>query len=64
MHVYAYVKLNLSYFVHIRTQTVSRINKSLARKALYDNIYSDISENATEESVEALKKEIELIGII
>jgi hypothetical protein len=41
---------------------VSRINKSLARKALYDNIYSDISENATEESVEALKKEIELIG--
>jgi len=43
------------------TQTVSRINKSLARKALYDNIYSDISENATEESVEALKKEIEMI---
>jgi hypothetical protein len=41
-----------------RRLTENRIQKSLARKALYDNIYADISGAATEESAEALRKEV------
>lgn len=42
----------------IRRLTENRIQKSLARKALYDNIYADISGAATEESAEALRREV------
>lgn len=47
--------------MYYRRLTENRIQKSLARKALYDNIYADISGAATEESAEALRKEVRIL---
>ena len=47
-----------SFFITLRKLTVNRINKSLARKALYDNIYADIGDAATNEAAESLRKEV------
>ena len=47
-----------NFFITLRKLTVNRINKSLARKALYDNIYADIGDAATNEAAEALRKEV------
>ena len=44
--------------IFCRKLTVNKINKSMARKALYDNIYADIGDAATEESAEVLRKEV------
>ena len=59
IYIYFFISLFLSYhFLIIRRLSILRINKSLARKALYDKIYADIGGAATEESAEALRKEV------
>ena len=62
LRVHPIFSLIICFMCTYRRLTEHRIQKSLARKTLYDNIYADIGEAASEESAEALRREVRKKG--